>query len=388
MKIVFVITGLSIGGAETMLLRLLERIDMAKFSPHVISLTSTGEIGPRIAALGIPVEALGMRHGWPDPIKFIRLVWRLWQIKPDLVHTWLYHADLIGGLAARLAKVPVVIWSVRSADFLLADTGWPTRFTLSLCARFSSWLPDVVLYNSQKGANFHKELGYKETRRIVVPNGIDLEKFRPDEQARLDVRKELGVPLSTPLIGLIGRYDPLKNHEGFIQAASYLHQIMPEVHYLMVGQGVDLSNSTLKKMIEDAKLVNNCHLLGSRSDIPRITAALDLASLASWSEAFPNVLIEAMACSVPCISTNAGDAALILGEDGWIVPVGDMAGLASKWLAFLRLPAMERRIYAERGRCRVMVRFEIGVVVRRYESIYLDGLSGKSRRTNRNKGVN
>lgn len=374
-SIVFVIAGLATGGAETMLLRLLERIDRTKFSPHVISLTDIGEIGPRIAALGIPVEALGMRRGRLDIICFFRLVWRLWKIKPDVVHTWMYHADLLGGLAAKLAKVPTVIWGVRSADFLQADTGRSTRAVLFLCARFSAWLPDVVLYNSQKGADFHKTLRYKESHYIVVPNGIDLEKFRPDEQARFDVRKELGVSSTTPLVGLIGRYDPLKNHEGFIRAAICLHRIMPEVHFLMAGKDVDWSNQVLKAMIEDGKLADYFHLLGSRSDIPRITAALDLASLVSWSEAFPNVLIESMACGVPCVSTDAGDAALILGEDGWIVPVGDMVGLSARWSAFLRLRDDERRIYAERARCRVMEKFEIGVVVRRYEAVYRDAMT-------------
>jgi len=372
MKIVFAITGLATGGAETMLLRLLQRIDRTTFSPHVISLTDFGEIGPRIAALGIPVEALGMCPGRPDPIRFIRLVWRLWQIKPDVVHTWMYHADLLGGLAAKMAMVPAVVWCVRSSDFLHADTGWSIRLVLSLCARISSWLPDVVLYNSQKGAAFHKALGYKEPRCIVVPNGIDLEKFRPDEQARFDVRKELEVSSTTPLIGLIGRYDLLKNHAGFIQAAIRLHRTMPDVHFLMAGKDIDWSNQTLKMMIEDGNLIGYFHLLGPRSDIPRITAALDLATLASWSEAFPNVLIEAMACSVPCVSTDAGDAALILGEDGWIVPVGDMVGLAAQWSGFLRLDEVERRRYAERARLRVMDKFEIGVVVRRYEEVYRD----------------
>ena len=375
MKIAFVITGLSSGGAETMLLRLLERIDRTKFAPHVISLSTHGEMGPRIAALGIPVEAMGMRKGLPDPIRFFGLVWRLRQIKPEVVHTWLYHADLLGGLAAKMAKVPMVIWSVRSADFLLSDTGWGTRITVSFCARFSSRLPDIVLYNSQKGADCHKTWGYKESRRIVVPNGIDLDKFRPEEQARLDVRRELGVPLSTPLIGMIGRYDPLKNHEGFIQAAAYLHRIMPEVHFLMAGQDVDSSNQFLKRLIKDAGLADHCHLLGCRSDIPRITAALDLASLASWSEAFPNVLIEAMACGVPCVSTDAGDAAQILGDDGWIVPVGDMVGLADKWAGFLQLAENQRHVQAERVRRRVMDRYEIGAVVRRFESIYHDALA-------------
>jgi glycosyltransferase involved in cell wall biosynthesis len=374
-KIVFVITGLATGGAETMLLRLLERIDRTTFSPHVISLTSIGEIGPRIAALGIPVEVLGMRPGRPDPIRFLRLVRRLWQIKPDVAHTWMYHADLLGGLAAKMAMVPAVVWCVRSSDFLHADTGWSTRLVLSLCARLSSWLPNVVLYNSQRGAAFHKARGYTAPHSIVVPNGIDLEKFRPDEQARLDVRRELGVSSTTPLIGLIGRYDPLKNHEGFIQAAIRLHRSMPDVHFLMAGKDVDWSNQALKMLLEDNNLADYCHLLGPRSDIPRITAALDLATLASRSEAFPNVLIEAMACGVPCVSTDAGDAALILGEDGWIVPVGDMVGLAAQWSAFLRLRDDERRFYAEKVRRRVIDLFEIGVVVRRYEAIYQDAMT-------------
>lgn len=372
MKIVFAIVGLSTGGAENMLLRLLERIDRKTFSPYVISLTSKGVIGERIAALGIPVESLGMRQGRADPIRFMKLVWRLWQINPDVVHTWMYHADLLGGLAAKMARVPAVVWCVRSSDFLHTDTGWSTRLVLSLCARISSWLPDVVLYNSQKGVAFHKALGYKEQHFIVVPNGIDLEKFRPDEQARLDVRKELGISSKTPLIGLIGRYDPLKNHAGFIQAAIFLHRIMPAVHFLMVGTDIDCSNKTLKTIIEDGNLSDYCHLLGPRSDIPRITAALDLATLASWSEAFPNVLIEAMACGVPCVSTDAGDASLILGEDGWIVPVGDMEGLAARWSGFLRLDAVQRGRYAERARRRVLDKFEIGVVVRRYEEVYRD----------------
>ena len=353
-----------------MLLRLLERIDRKTFSPHVISLTSKGAIGERIAALGIPVEALGMRQGRPDPIRFMRLVWRLWQINPDVVHTWMYHADLLGGLAAKMAMVPAVVWCVRSSDFLHPDTGWSTRLVLSLCARTSSWLPDVVLYNSQKGVAFHKALGYKEKRCIVVPNGIDLEEFRPDEQARSEVRKELGVSSTTPLIGLIGRYDPLKNHAGFIKAAIFLHQIMPEVHFLMAGKDVDWSNKALKEMIEVGNSISNFHLLGARIDIPRITAALDLASIASWSEAFPNVLIEAMACGVPCVSTDVGDASLILGEDGWIVPVGDMVLLADFWATFLRLKDAEKRKYSHRVRIRVRDKFEISEVVLRYEAIY------------------
>ena len=377
LKVCFIIAGLSTGGAENMLLKLLERLDRAKFSPHVISLTDIGVIGSRMAVLGIPVESLDMRRGMPDPIRFVRLVHRLWKISPEVVHTWMYHADFMGGLAARLAGIPFVIWGVRSADFLRADTNLLTKVVLSLCAKLSPWLPDCVLYNSRKGQAFHKRLGYREHCSLVIPNGIDLVKFTPEEQARHDVRLELGIPLSTHLIGLIGRFDPLKNHEGFIKAADFLHREMPEVHFLAVGQDVEWSNPVLKKCIEDAKLSEVFHLMGRRDDIPRLTASLDLASLTSWSEAFPNVLVEAMACGVPCVATDVGDAAFILGDAGWVVPLGDMEGLATQWAALLALAEGERRFFGERARARAMELFELGVVVKRYEVMYLDVVKQK-----------
>ena len=371
-KLVFIITGLSAGGAENMQLNLLERIDRTKFSCHVISLTDVGEIGLRMATLGIPVEALGMHRGMPDPIRFVQLICRLRQIKPDVVHTWLYHADLIGGLAARIARIPVVIWGVRSADFLRADTSLSTKVVVSLCTRVSSWLPDCVLYNSQKGKAHHEKLGYAEHPSLIVPNGVDLGKFKPSLQARDDVRRELGIPPNALLIGLIARFDPLKNHEGFIKAAGCLHREMPEVHFLMAGQDVEWSNLMLKNLIEAAKLARVFHLLGRRDDIPRITASLDLQGLTSWSEAFPNVLVEAMACGVPCVSTNVGDAATILGDTGRIVPSGDMEGLAAQWAALLRLPEDERRLLGEKSRARAINQFDVSAVVKRYEAVYLD----------------
>ena len=374
-KIVFIITGLEVGGAENMLLRLVEGIDKAKFLPFVISLTSIGEVGKKMISLGIPVKNLGMYKKIPNPVSFFRLVFFLRKINPNIVHTWLYHSDFMGGLAAKIARVPFIIWSIRSADFLTKKTSFSTRITLILCAWFSAWLPNLILYNSQKGRAAHKSFGYRGQQSLVLPNGIDLHKYKPDYRAKLDVREELGIPIKTPLIGLIGRYDPLKNHEGFLEAASKLNSVMPEVHFLMAGQGADRSNSSLLCLIEDAGIAGNCHLLGSRQDIPKIMAALDLVTLASWSEAFPNVLIEAMACGVPCISTDAGDAALIIGIDKWIAPIGDMGVLASKWRLFLELPSCEREVLSKEVRSRVVEEFEIGAVIHRFEAIYLSATS-------------
>ena len=355
-----------------MLLKLLTRLDREKFLPQVVSLTDAGDIGPRIAALGIAVEALGMRRGIPDPIRFIRLVYRVLKIKPDIVHTWMYHADLMGGMAARLAGVPVVIWGVHSADILRADPSLLTKLTLFCCAKMSSWLSDYVQYVSNCAKAYHEDLGYRKSCSLVIPNGVDLKEFMPREQARQEVRQEIGVSSETPLIGLIARFDPIKNHDGFIKAAGCLHRDMPEVHFLMVGQSIEWSNPILKRIIEDAKLTDVFHLLGQRNDIPRIMASLDLACLTSWSESFGIVLIEAMACGVPCVSTDCGEQSSILGASDWIVPIGDMEGLAAKWAAFFSLPENDRRLIGEDARIRVTDQFELGVVVKRYESMYLN----------------
>ncbi len=370
-RVLFIITGLSTGGAEIMLKKLLERIDRGKFSPHVISLTDVGKIGTSIAALGIPVESLSMRRGIPDPIRFVRLVYRLHQIKPDIVHTWMHHADLMGGSAARLAGVPVVIWTILASDLSRADISLLTKLTVSWCARMSSWLPDCVQYDSHQGKVHHEKIGYREHCSLVIPNGVDLKEFIPNEQARQNVRQEIGISSKTPMIGLIGRFDPLKNHDGFIKAAGYLHRDMPEVHFLMAGQSIAWSNPILKKIIEDANLSDVFHLLGQRDDIPHIMASLDLACLTSWSESFGIVLIEAMACGVPCVSTDCGEQPSILGDTGWIVPVGDMEGIASKWAAFFSLPENDRRLIGEAARARVMDQFELSAVVKRYEAMYL-----------------
>ncbi len=357
-----------------MLLRLLERIDRTEFSPSVICLTDIGEIGAQISALGVRVEALGMRHARFNVMPFIRLVQHMREIRPDVVHTWMYHADLVGGLAARFAKATTLIWSVRSADFLGEHTRWSTKLLLALCVRMSSWLPDVILYNSEKGIVFHRACGYSARNNVVITNGVDLKEFTPNTLARLAVREELGLASDTPLIGLIGRFDRLKNHAGFIQAAAYLHRMIPNVHFLMAGARVDWGNRELVQWVHEYKLSMHCHLLGSRMDIPRIIAALDVASLSSSSEAFPNVLIEALACGVPCISTNAGDASLILGDDRWIVPIGDMGGLATRWAQFLRLADTEKSICAQRARQRAIDKYDINITVQHYEAVYRNTL--------------
>lgn len=352
-----------------MLLKLLERLD-TRFSPHVISLTNTGEVGQRMKARGIPVEAMGMRPGSVSPTAFFRLVRRLKMLNPDVLHTWMYHADLLGGLAARLAGVPAVGWSIRQSN-LSSDVN--KRMTLAVvraCSLLSRWVPDKILCCSEVARQVHVNFGYAAGKMVVIPNGFDLALFQPDKTARVQVRAELGVSQNTPLVGLVGRFDPQKNHAGFFEAAGLLNKKMPGVHYLLAGKGIDENNDVIMRVVSNAGVRDVTHLLGLRSDIPRLMAALDVLVSSSSGEAFPNVLGEAMACGVPCAVTDVGDSAYIVGDTGQVVKAGDMASLAEAVEVLLTMSYAERASLSKRARELVAEHFEIGNVVKRYELFY------------------
>lgn len=371
MRIVFIITGLSTGGAETMLFKLLTRLGRQHFSPYVISLTTVGALGQRIAALGIPVQALEMRPGRFNPLKFFELVRLLRRIRPDVVHTWMYHADLLGGLAAWVAGVKDIAWCIRNSNLDPDKTRRSTRAVVAASAALSRWLPSRILSCSDKARDIHVARGYSACKMAVIPNGFDLGRFRPDDDARSRLRGELGLEPDTPLVGLIGRFDPQKNHAGFFEAAGMLHRHLPRVHFVLAGQSVDYANPFLAQAIARSGVKARTHLLGLRDDIPDIMAALDvLASASSYGEAFPNVLGEAMACGVPCVVTDVGDSASIVGDTGRVVAAGDMASLADALEALLILPADARAGLGARARARVAAHFEIGKVVRQYEGFY------------------
>lgn len=371
-RILFIITGLSVGGAETMLLKLLQKLDRHRYDPLVLSLTDLGEMGPRIAAEGIAVRALGLRAGVPNPLQLLSL-WRLMrQWRPQIVHTWLYHADLLGGVAARLAGVPAVIWGIRHANLDPAVNKRATLKVVRLCARLSSWLPDRILLNSEVARIAHIKFGYDPRCMQVVPNGFDLTSFRPDASARAWLRESLGLSSSTLIIGMIGRFDVQKNHLGFLDAVQRIHDVLPEVHFLFAGRGVDADNAALVAKAKALGVFANCHLLGLRGDVPRLMAGLDVLVSASIGEAFPNVIGEAMACEVPCVATDVGDSAYVVGDAGYIVPSEKMVELADAVVVLLRLPEVARSALGLRARQRVVNNFNIDRVVDEFDCVYRD----------------
>lgn len=370
-KIGYIITNLGTGGAEMMLLKLLKNLDRSRFEPMVISMMGIADIGPRIAALEIPVYSLGMQRGLlPNPIIFFRLVRLLRRLRPNIVHTWMYHSDLIGGLAARLAACSNVIWGIRHSDLSKNKNKSSTLLVVKMCTWLSRYLPVKILSCSMRAKDIHAAVGYQVDKLHVIPNGFELDRFAPDSSARVSVRKELGLKEDTDLVGLIARYDEQKNHLGFVESVAAVAMQLPEVHFVLVGQDVDEKNSVLQDAIKKNRLQGRIHMLGRRDDVPRLMAALDVLASSSHGEAFPNVLGEAMACGVPCVVTDVGDSAEIVADTGRVVPAGDMAGLARELVAVLQLPAADRVVLGVEARERVAANYEIAHVTRLYEAFY------------------
>lgn len=371
-SVLFLINSLGNGGAEAMLYRVISNLDRRRFRPQAVALIDvhTTYMADKIRALGIPVRSLGMRPGKPNPMSLLQLTRWLRQDPPDIIQTWQYYADLAGGLAARLAGDIPVVWGIRHSDLSTEGNKRILLLTAKICARLSRWFPDRIVCCSEASHQVHTALGYAPEKMVVIPNGYDIESFKPDPVARELVRKELQIPQESPVIGLVARFHILKDHRNFVRAASLLHRDRPDVHFVLCGYGVTWENRELVTWIEEAGVRSRCHLLGLRDDIPKLTAAVDIACLSSSGEAFPNVVSEAMSCSVPCVVTDVGDAALIVGETGLVVPPKNPAALAEAWREMLDLGPEGRSRLGMAARERVKEKYSLSQIVNRYQDLY------------------
>ncbi len=369
-KITHLIAGLNCGGAETMLYKILSNIDRTKFELKVLSLTDIGSIGKKIEKLDISVKALGMKRGVPDPRFIFRLVAILKKEKPDLVQTWMHHSDLMGGIAAKMAGNIPVVWNIRMSNFDPEGNKKTTILTAKICAKLSKTIPKKIICCSEASFKVHSELGYKKEKMIVIPNGFDLDAFKVDTEAQYSIRRELRIPDDAVIIGMVARFDPQKDHKNFIDAAGIFYRSNKNVHFILCGDGITNNNKQLAKYIQKNNLQANFHLLGRRADIPYITAAFDIASSSSYGEGFPNVIGEAMSCEVPCVVTNVGDSAYIVGDTGIVVPPKNPLAMAKAWEKLSRLPLEERKILGKLARKRIEDNFEINFIVNRYMELY------------------
>jgi glycosyltransferase involved in cell wall biosynthesis len=386
-RTLFIITTLQTGGAQMMLYKLLAGMDRSRFDPTVICLGGTGRPGAQISALGVAVHVAEMSPTRPSP----RSLWRLcrWvrDLRPGLIQGWMYHGNAAASFAQCLAfrRIPV-LWSIRQTVYSLRDEKARTAAVIRLSARISRRTFRIV-YASRVSADQHEALGFAADRTTIIPNGFDCDQFKPAPHARHVLRKDLNVGEDAILIGLINRFHPMKDHATFLKAADMISRTNRTTHFVLAGQGINSQNAVLMEMAERPHLRGRIHFLGKRYDIPELTAGLDIATNSSaFGESFPNVIGEAMACGVPCVVTDIGHSAAIVGETGLVVPPRNPAALAAAWTRLVDAGAPERAKLGATARQRVKRNFSLDLVVRQYEALYEEALR-HSRSTSAPPGV-
>jgi glycosyltransferase involved in cell wall biosynthesis len=369
-KILHITTGLMADGAETMLRSLIGQMDRSRFSNEVLSLTTLGDLGSQMQADGIDVRAINLTK---NPLKLLplyRMAKLIRRSKPDVIQTWMYHADLIGGLLGRMGGRVPIVWGIHHAGLDASTNKMGTLATAKVCAYLSRSIPSRIVCCSLSAQRSHTSFGYARPKTEFIPNGFDIGRFRPNAEARMSVRKELHISSEIVVIAMAARFHPHKDHETFLRAAAILAEQTPDVQFVLCGAGITWDNRQLTKHIDGSKLHGRVHFLGIRMDVDRVFAAADIATSSSRTEACPLAVGEAMATATPCVVTDVGDSAHLVGDTGTAVPPEDPVALAKAWLKLCGEGQVIRRRMGQAARIRIEQNFSLAAIARQYEDLY------------------
>jgi len=367
---VHVASGLRTGGAEMSLLRLLQNLDREAFPPLVVSLRAGGTVAEKIRAIGIElIEIEGSTAS--DSLRNWRgAAARVMRFKPAIIHGWMYDGNLAATwMHRRMRKQSKLAWNVRSSIDRLADHALRLQCSIRLNA-LCSRRPDVVVFNSHVAVDQHARLGFKAKKVAVISNGLDLANYpSPQPEGRERMRQQLGVPLEVPVICLVARFHPMKDHANFLEAAASLKDT--NAMFLLIGPGVVATQPGLSSLITRFDLDGRVLCLGERHDVADLLAAADMLCLSSaWGEGCPNAVAEGMACGLPCVVTDVGDSALLVGDGGVVVPPRDAGALSQALRQVLTLPRKARAEMGQRGRMRIANRFSADRTMSEYAALY------------------
>jgi glycosyltransferase involved in cell wall biosynthesis len=329
-----------------------------------------GSLLPKFEAAGITVRSAGMRRGVPGPRGLATLRNIIREERPDILQGWMYHANVALSVAARLARSRVpLVWNIRrclleqNRDKML--TRWMVAASVPLSRR-----TDRIVYCVDVAANQHEDRGFDRSKRVVIPNGFDLDRVKPGDGFRGTLRRELRLNPTTQLVGIAGRYHPVKDYQSFLRAAAIVAKELPDAHFVLAGRDVTMDNDALSSLVKELHLGSRVHLLGERQDLPDVLSALDVFCSSSANEGFPNVVGEALACGLPAVVTDAGASREMVEGIGIVVPRLDPRAIADGLLTMLRMPEHERRAIGERSRGRMVERYSLQTMVARYAELY------------------
>ena len=369
MKIFHIIIGLNTGGAELMLKRLIESHQSNSSYHHsVVSLTTKGKVGVLLQEMGVEVHALGAHTALDIPRVFWQLVRLIRSERPYIVQTWLYHADLIGGLAAKLAGVRCILWGVRTTE--LRKGSYVMIIIRKVLARLSYWIPNMIVVVAERAKQKHINLSYDASKMLVIPNGFNVQTFDVAPELVADFKQFASIKDDDFVIGCVGRLSQEKGQDIFIKSAGLILARFPEFKFLMVGRGLESTSQEMVSLIKKNARLKNFILLGERSDVSVCLRAMNVFCLPSRSEGFPDVLGEAMLSGIPCVSTDAGDASVLGGDDVPIARVDDHKDLAKKLIGIIEKSQQEREKIGQRLSQRIINVYSMEKIASRYQVLY------------------
>jgi len=370
--IIFVITCLDVGGAELMLSQLAKNIDKNRFNVTVVSLKSAGIIAEALIKNNINIYCLNLKNS-PKSLLMgaIKLTKFLRKNKPDIVHSWLYHSDILAGIIARVFTKAKVIWGIRSDNQGGEKNKRLTSFIIKTCAVLSRCIPHKILSASENAKLSHVACGYPAKKITVINNGFDTTAFKPDLKSRKLILKQIGIPNEHGIIGHVARFHPVKRHLLFLEAVDKVLDQVDNCSVILCGEGVDFNNEQLSSFLTNSKHTKKFHLLGLRNDIPLLLTAFDLFVLTSSSESFPNVLGEALASGVPCVTTDVGDASLLVQNAGTCVKDDKAETIAKAIIDILALPEEDYQKLKVEARNKIVKKYSIKAITKQYEDFYM-----------------
>jgi glycosyltransferase involved in cell wall biosynthesis len=369
-SIVLLVPSLEPGGAERQVVEL--ALGLARHGHRVVVMVfrSGGAFEADLKLSNVRLISLEKGTRW-NVVSFIaRFLRELHKERPSILYGYLSTPNLMAILVKPLLRRTRIVWGIRASNL---DWSAYDRFS-GLIDRLESRLagiPDLIVTNSYEGKTDAVARGFPAQKMVVIHNGIDVVRFQPDASARRQVRAEWGVGESDRLIGLVARFDPMKDHPTFLRAAAEVARVVSNVRFAIVGGGQSDYEKQLKEIASGLPLSSNLLIwAGTRNDIQRINSALDIAcSSSSYGEGFSNAIAEAMACGVPCVVTNVGDSTLIVGDTGVVVPRSSPGALSDALVRLLAMPASELAALGVAARARIVSEFSTERLVEKTEEV-------------------
>ena len=380
LRVLHVITGLSVGGAETMLAKLLEHgRGNPDIEQHVLSLVTPGAMLDRVSATGVSVHSLDLSRRAPNPFRVVRAIRLARTLRPQVIVGWMYHAHLIAWLLGAFTPGARVVWNVRHSLHDTRREKPATRLVLAIAAALSRRI-DHIVYNSAAAMQQYNRHGYASARQSVIPNGFDCEAFKPDAAARACLVGRLGADPASTIVGMVARSHPMKDPLTLVEAVRRARERGVDLHLVLAGSGMDRPAPNLAASLRGLP-ADRVTILDHQPDVRPLLSGLDIFALPSaWGEGFPNVVAEAMACGTPCLVTDVGDSAAIVGPTGRHVPSSNVEAMADALLSLSSLTSVERAELAAAARLRIEGCFSIAAIAARYDQLYRQLCSSPARR--------